>query len=593
MRRSSAHRNRVVAAWPPGLLGLALGVAACSFDTDPVIDERDRAAAIPVRESPSHEGWIDTLDREPPSAMAPAPSGRAEDPLRPQHVDPSLPPSAAPLVAPEFRKLTTRHLGQWTARGSNRTDGLGFSGTDLGISFSHRGQLYFLFGDSQSVFDYAADSLAVSSPDAFDPNALPRLGWVTRASGLFAPLSLPGVDLGFMNVAVEGVSLGETVYLFAATNWSSTTESHRTSVLAHSDPTQLERFHVDHAVDSSRFLNVSAIVEGEYVYIWGTGKFRKSDIYLARVRLEAIADRDAWEYFSGAAATGPTFVRGEDNARPVVNSRCAGELSARKHPQLGVYLLAYNCEWPRGVFLHTARSPAGPYSQPITLFDPWRDAGLEHFIHLPSLWSKRDDGLSDPGREDEPGGEYGPYFVPEWFHDEPGGGHALVYTLSSWNPYQVHLMQTVLVDAAVPALPPVAPDLTSVLQTPFTSLDAAMYDENSWSRSGEGAGMFVADDGSTIFASDAAPLGASATGTMWRDFRVDAQVSTLAFEVQGADAEVLLVADDEVVRRVRARDGSWKPVVFQLASLRNRALRLALYDRSSAGYVRIRNLALR
>src|SRR5262245_36255558 len=140
-------------------------------------------------------------------------------------------------------------------------------------------------------------------------------------------------------------------------------------------------------------------------------------------------------------------------------------------------------------------------------------------------------------------------------------------------------MQTVIVDAALPPAPFTPPDLTSVLQTPFTSLDAAMYDENSWSRSGEGAGMFVANDGSTLFASDAAPLGASATSTMWRDFRVDAQVSTLAFEVQGTDAEVLLVADDEVVRRVRARDGAWKPVVFQLASLRNRALRLALYDR--------------
>jgi hypothetical protein len=121
-----------------------------------------------------------------------------------------------------------------------------------------------------------------------------------------------------------------------------------------------------------------------------------------------------------------------------------------------------------------------------------------------------------------------------------------------------------------------------------------MYDEKTWTREGEGAGMFIANDGSVIVASDATPLGAAASGTFWHDFRVDSNVSSLTFEMQGTDAEVLLVADDEVVRRVRARDASaWKPVVFQLASLRNRALRLTLYDRSSEGYVRLRNLSLR
>jgi hypothetical protein len=577
-------------------LGLALTafVAACSFDTAPVSSERDRVAMIPVTESTAHGGWIDSIDREPVTSAVPTPNGRADDPLRPQQPGDSMPLPAAPLALPEFRKVSTQHLGQWTARPPNRIDGLGFSGTDLGVSFAHRGQLYFLFGDSQSVFDYAADSLALAAMDPLDSRALPRLGWVTRPSGVFAPLSVPGVDLGFMNVAVEGVSLGETVYLFVATGWSGELGHHSQSVLAHSDPTQLDRFHVDHAVSSTRFLNVSAIVDGPYVYIWGTGQFRKSDIYLARVRAEAISDRNAWEYFSGSTAEGPTFMPGEDNARPVVSSGCAGELSARKHPQLGVYLLAYNCEWPRGVFLHTARTPAGPYSTPITLFDPWYDAGYEHFIHLSPLFSGRDDGLSDPGREDESGGEYGPYLVPEWFSEEPDGGHGIVYTLSSWNPYQVHLMKTVIAGASVPAAPPAAPDLTSLFTTPALGLDTAMYDENAWTREGDGAGMFVANDGTVIVASDAAPLGAAASGTFWHDFRVDSKVSSLTFEVQGTDAEVLLVADDEVVRRVRARDASsWKAVMFQLASLRDRALRLTLYDRSSEGYVRLRNLKLR
>ena len=108
--------------------------------------------------------------------------------------------------------------------------------------------------------------------------------------------------------------------------------------------------------------------------------------------------------------------------------------------------------------------------------------------------------------------------------------------------------------------------------------------------------MVQAADGGLVMVSDAAPFGAAATGTSWYDFAIDESVSTLEFEIRGGAAEVLLVAGDEVVRRARGQnDDTFRPVAFQLAGLRGRALRVALYDRASDawGFVQVRNLALR
>jgi hypothetical protein len=94
-----------------------------------------------------------------------------------------------------------------------------------------------------------------------------------------------------------------------------------------------------------------------------------------------------------------------------------------------------------------------------------------------------------------------------------------------------------------------------------------------------------------VIASDAQPLAAAATGTFWHDFSVDSTIETLSLEVQGGDAEVLLIAEDEVVRRAHGvSDALWTPVVFQLAELRGKTLRVALYDHSTETAVRVRNI---
>jgi hypothetical protein len=77
----------------------------------------------------------------------------------------------------------------------------------------------------------------------------------------------------------------------------------------------------------------------------------------------------------------------------------------------------------------------------VVVFDPgWAGTGYGEFMHV------RDapDGLSDPGRENEWGGEYGPYVIDRYTRALPTGRAAVYFTMSTWNPYNVMAMTVVL-----------------------------------------------------------------------------------------------------------------------------------------------------
>jgi len=54
------------------------------------------------------------------------------------------------------------------------------------------------------------------------------------------------------------------------------------------------------------------------------------------------------------------------------------------------------------------------------------------------------DGLSDPGREDEWGGEYGPYVIDRYTRAVAKGRAAVYFVMSTWNPYNTVEMRMVL-----------------------------------------------------------------------------------------------------------------------------------------------------
>ncbi|MBW1873189.1 MAG: DUF4185 domain-containing protein, partial [Deltaproteobacteria bacterium] len=54
------------------------------------------------------------------------------------------------------------------------------------------------------------------------------------------------------------------------------------------------------------------------------------------------------------------------------------------------------------------------------------------------------DDTYDPGRENETGGEYGPYLIGRFAKAVPNGS-MIYFTMSTWNPYNVVLMRAELI----------------------------------------------------------------------------------------------------------------------------------------------------
>ncbi|HEY8073675.1 MAG TPA: DUF4185 domain-containing protein, partial [Labilithrix sp.] len=316
------------------------------------------------------------------------PEGTAP-PMPGSSVDP--PPAQMPVLDPlALQPLFTEHLGRLTATAKNPGEPLGLRGTDLGSSFVSGGTVNFLFGDTMSV-DPAKkdlDSTAHAALALPSDGSMPSLAWLTGSDGQFTPLAVPGIALGTMNVPVEGVA-ADVTYVFFATEFDFGANTWKHSALAHGP--DLAHLVLDHDVATTKFQNVSVVAEGADAWIFGSGQYRASPVYLAKVPLAHIADRDAWRYLASGA-----FVAGEENATPVADSACVGELSVRKHAALGAWLMTYNCSAPRGIVLRIATAPTGPWTDPRLVFDPGA-IGYEKFMHARESVVGHDDGLSQVG----------------------------------------------------------------------------------------------------------------------------------------------------------------------------------------------------
>src|SRR5690606_38256143 len=276
---------------------------------------------------------------------------------------------AGPVTSLEVRY--TEHLGQLTGTALNPVLPLGLSGTDLGVAFARDGKVALLFGDA---WIDNRDQMALA-PLQLPERGVPRIEFATGSDGLFQPLAVSGVDLGAFNVPVEGVPAGDLTYYFFSTGYSFDTGLHSHSVLAHGEGLAIDALELDHVAPSEKFINVQVVVEGDQAWIFGSGPYRKSPVYLARVELASIADRAAWTYY-------PSYVpgAGEESAEPLIAVGCVGELSVRRHPATGLLLMAYNCgEVERGIHLRTARAPEGPWSEPQLIYTP--EMGYQHFMH--------------------------------------------------------------------------------------------------------------------------------------------------------------------------------------------------------------------
>lgn len=373
-------------------------------------------------------------------------------------------PLSVELIDTEKRCQLT---GDWDAQRNqptlNRTtERYGMLGTDLGVSFEHDGRLWILFGDTipsdpNAAWDY--DAIAHSDETALGECL--ALDVLTGPDGTFKRTTVPGVDLFAFHVPLDGISAGDSMYVWFSTGAPGSYTMDR-SVLARSDD-DAQSFTLVRDVSDHRFINVSAELVaadewpglpgggGSQVLSFGSGRYRGSDIYLAASPLATLEDAAATRYFAGTEPGGctPRWSTQESEAVAVIDTiatdaaaeGCVGELSVHHDEVLGMWIALYNCAEPRGIQLRVAHQPWGPWSDGITIFDPGTH-GYCQFMHTP--WDVNQcDAVHDPGRENDWGGEYGPYVLERFTRAGADALH-LYYVMSTWNPYETVVMEATL-----------------------------------------------------------------------------------------------------------------------------------------------------
>jgi uncharacterized protein DUF4185 len=185
------------------------------------------------------------------------------------------------------------------------------------------------------------------------------------------------------------------------------------------------------------------------LWLWGSGRYRSSDVYLAVIPFGVLATpnpqgiRPSWTRFFSGRRGAPAWSGSEEDATALFCNGSVGELCVRWNPHLSRWLATFNSDNPRGILLHWAEQPWGPWSEtPLHLLNP--DDAYGHYMHR--SWA---DGGTDHTQDDvlppftlrdnEWGGEYGPYQIGHFATDEAGGSR-IWWTLSTYNPYQVMLM---------------------------------------------------------------------------------------------------------------------------------------------------------
>jgi hypothetical protein len=312
----------------------------------------------------------------------------------------------------------------------------GVIATDLGSSFEHKGKLCFLFGDT---WGRPGDRDVLAWTKSTNPEKI-VLDFFKAKDGKWLPLTVPGIKQGAFEIPSGGISIAGIMYVVCTTDHSEKKVMGR-SVLASSNDDG-RTFKMLYELSRTKFINVSFWVAGDWLYVYGSGEYRKSSICLARVKLADLGNRSRLSYFSGMGKEGqPHWSAKEAAAVHLFHHEVVGEFSVAYLEPVKRYVMLYNADNPRGITLRSAPAPWGPWSEGTIVFDPWRDHGYGRFMHISTKFKTNGDRLSDPKRDEEWGGEYGPFLMTRF---TTGSDHRcrIFYTMSTWNPYQVVVMQS-------------------------------------------------------------------------------------------------------------------------------------------------------
>jgi uncharacterized protein (TIGR03437 family) len=223
------------------------------------------------------------------------------------------------------------------------------------------------------------------------------------------------------------------------------------------------------------------------VVIFGLGLYRASNIYLSVISstyFESGVDtsgNSATRYFTGMSQGQPTWSANESDSVPVVTDVDAanptiGNLSAFYSQQLGLWLMTFDggrgTAGATGTYFTYAPQPWGPWSTPQLIFQACRDKALGNFIFyyfaapaanscpsaIPAGSTANFAGPAGPtinpavnDPQTTKGGMYAPQMIQR-FTEISGSTLKIFYTLSTWNPYAVVLMESDFTIATGPAI---------------------------------------------------------------------------------------------------------------------------------------------
>jgi hypothetical protein len=369
---------------------------------------------------------------------------------------------------------------------NDTTNRFGLSSTDLGYPVDDGTTLRMYFGDSRDRLGMGAlsergidDAVGIST-DTVPPSYGQCLRMTVPSSmGRFTRLDVaernPVTDpfyQGVFNVPASGFRVGGTGYTIFVTDHCAlldaagrcrndllftsapgTSEDGRSVLTRNTSETAFRPVlsfpapfnTATAALDAGPDSGLEADRQG--VYVWAVNRYRAGVPRLAFVPAGAVENPAAWRYFDGVDGQGqprwasaPTNVTAFPDTDP---DHCIGEMHVSRVAPLDRWLMLYNCAGADGrsvVKARLAEKPWGPWSTPTEIFAPDADGATCRFIHRPG--SPACDALGgDNG--DDPGDPYGPYVLTRFTRPRDGGAE-ITFLLSTWNPYQVVVMRTVL-----------------------------------------------------------------------------------------------------------------------------------------------------
>jgi Domain of unknown function (DUF4185) len=371
---------------------------------------------------------------------------------------------------------------------ANDTERFNLAATDLGYPVDDGTTLSIYFGDSRVAHgtpltkdEWAWDAALGISVDRAPPTpeSCLRMEMVTNPAdnSSFAPLVVKQLAptpperrffQGLFNVPASGFTVGTTSYALFWTDHCAFLSPDGTSCVNPAPETDIrgtgrltrktgpaefqELYQLPPGFNYTASLNVDNIPgvpagQNLGVYIWGIDLYRASYPRLAYVRAANVGSLQEWRFLAGVDADGTPNWNTSSAGQPIFTDGdpapgCIGEFSVSWVAPLKEWLMLYNCGG--AVRARLARAPWGPWSDPIDIFRPDIDNARCRYMHAENYpWCTDhldgDNSVQTGGRDN--GDPYAPYVLSRFTRATPQGAK-IIFLMSTWNPYQVVVMQT-------------------------------------------------------------------------------------------------------------------------------------------------------